>query len=330
MKNLPAALVALLLSLGASQARADQPRVAVLPMSGVNIHPGYLEAARDIFRDHLMGTGRFYVIGIPGHPPDHELTPEEALERGRAVQAELVVMGHIVHLSGTARVRVTALRTSDGSIAHTDSMTTAGGPDDLDPVLKRLAIGLATGKPVGQTGEIDTVTQKEADPYLKQTATHVFGLRLGAVVPLSRPQGDVTVGTGLGLFWLYDAREFMAEIFGDFYTSSAGSLSIFDLGIGGYYPFLRKNITPYVGGGAAWSASSLGGIGASGVRLNGSFGMLIGRLWSVQCRGELGYFVNLFGERSYDDRYQVPAGTTVPAQKTAYSHGPMFTLGLGF
>jgi hypothetical protein len=319
MKNRPALLLAASLVLAPAAARAQgQQRVAVVPMSGVNIHPGYLEAARDIFKDHLMGTGRFYVISVPGHPPDHEFTPEEALERGRAAHADLVVTTHIVHLAGTARVRVTALRVADGSVAHTDGMSTAGGPDDLDPVLKRLAVGFATGKPVSQTADIESVTQRESDPLLKQTATKVFGLRLAAAVPFGRAAGDPTTAAGLGLFWLYDAREFMAEVWGDFFTSSTEQTSIFDLGIGGYYPFTRKNVTPYLGGGAAWSATRMGGTGANGVRLHGAFGVLVGRLWSVQCRGELGYFVNLFGEKN-DARTH-----------TGYGHGPMLTLGLGF
>jgi hypothetical protein len=313
------AAAALLSVARSAQAQSPQPRVAVLPISGVNIHPGYLDAARDILKDHLMSTGRFYVIGMPGGPPQQEYSTAQAQELGRSVQAELAVTTHIVHLAGTARVRLTAWRVADGTIAHSDSMTTAGGPDDLDPVLKRLAIGFATGKPAGTTAEIDTVTQKEADPYLKQTATKVFGLRLGAVVPYNRPSGDPAAATGLGLFWMYDARDFMAEVWGDFYRSSAEDITIFDIGIGGYYPFSRRNITPYVGAGAAWSAADIGdGDGASGLRVNGAFGILLGRLWTVQARAEAGYFVNLFGEKNR-------AGT-----KTGHSHGPMLTVGLGF
>jgi hypothetical protein len=336
MKNPRAALLAASILLATSRAHAQpqvqtQTRLAVLPMSGVNVHPGYLEAARDIFKDHLMGTGRFYVIGVPGLPPDHEYSAQEAIALGRSVQAELAAVSHLVHLSGTARIRITMFRTSDGSVAHSDSMTTAGGPDDLDPVLKRLAVGFATGKPVNQTAEIDSVTQKEADPYLKQMATRVFGVRLGAVVPLARPSGSVTPATGLGIFWLYDAREFMAEVFGDFYTSSgSNSASIFDFGIGGYYPFSRKNITPYIGGGGAWSVSSLGGAGGTGLRLHGAAGALIGRLWSVQCRADLGYFVNLFGEKNQVYGYGQTTQTNVASTRNVYSHGPMLTLGLGF
>ncbi|HXU81931.1 MAG TPA: hypothetical protein VN914_11080 [Polyangia bacterium] len=331
MTKLRAATLASLLMIGfalPSPAHAQgQQKVAVLPMSGVNIHAGYLEAARDIFKDHLMGTGRFYVIGVPGHPPDHEYLPNEAVDLGKTVLADLVATTHIVHLSGTARVRLTVFRVSDGSIAHTDGLTTAGGPDDLDPVLKRLAVGFATGKPVAQTGEIDSVTQKEADPYLKQTATRVFGLRLAAAVPFGRASGDTSSATGLGLFWLYDARDFMAEIWIDFFTSSAERTHMFDVGMGGYYPFSKKNFTPYLGAGAAWSASTLGGDGASGLRINPAFGLLMGRLWSVQVRAELGYFFNLYGEKaSYTGVTPQPATTN---SATHYGHGPMLTLGLG-
>jgi hypothetical protein len=328
MTNLRAGLLAAsLLSMTSPALAAAQTRVAILPMSGVNIHAGYLQAARDIFKDHLIGTGKFYVIGVPGSPPDHEYTPDEALAQGRTAQAELVVATHIVHLSGTARVRLIAYRVGDGSISYTDGVSTAGGPDDLDPVLKRLALGMASGKPVAQTGEIDSVTQKEADPYLKQTATKVFGLRLAAAVPFGRPAGKTTGATGLGLFWLYDARDFMAEVWGDFFASSGGDTArMFDIGIGGYYPFTRRNVTPYTGAGAAWSSCTLGGRGASGMRLHGAFGMLVGRLWSVQMRAELGYFFNLFGEQSYATN---SAGASIPT-KTGYGHGPMLTLALGF
>jgi hypothetical protein len=325
MTHLRAGLLAASLLLVTSAAQAAQPRVAILPMSGVNIHAGYLQAARDIFKDHLLGTGRFYVISVPGSPPDHEYTPDEALALGKTVQAEMVVTTHIVYLSGTARVRMIAFR-NDGSIAYTDGVSTAGGPDDLDPTLKRLAVGFATGKPVAQTGEIDSVTQKEADPYLKQTATKVFGLRLAAAVPFGRPAGKVSGATGLGIFWLYDARDFMAEIWGDFFTSSGGDTTrMLDIGMGGYYPFSRRNVTPYAGAGAAWSSCSFGGVGASGMRLHGAFGMLVGRLWSVQMRAELGYFFNLFGEKAYIDN----ASSVMTATRTEYGHGPLLTLGLG-
>ena len=316
---IPAVTAVLLSSSGALAAR----RVAVLPVSGVNIHVGYLEAAHDILRDHLMSTRQFDVVNVPGAPPAQELSPQEAVALGRPSQAELVVVTHIVRLAGKSRVRVTAFRTADASLAHTDSMMTAGGPDDLDPVLKRLAVALATGKPVATTGEIDSVTQDESDPYLKQTATKTFGVRLGAMIPVNGP-GEVATATGIGLFWLYDAREFMGEVWGDFTHSSSRSVTTLNLGIAGYYPFTRRNVTPYIGGGGAWSSVDGSGSG-SGMRLHAAGGVLIGRLWTVQARAELGYFFNLFKTSN-----TLPNDSGLVATTSSYGHGPMLTVGLGF
>jgi hypothetical protein len=311
-------IVALFVLLLSPAASAATTKLAVLPVSGVNIHQGYLEAARDLLKDHLMSTDRFAVVTVSGQALDHEYTPQEAVDLGRPSGAELVLVTRIVHLSGTSRVRLTAFRSSDSFMVHSDSMVTSGGPDDLDPVLHRLAVAFATGKPVAQTSDIASVTQHEADPYIKQTATRVFGLRLGALIPFNRPVGDPATATGLGLFWLYDARDFMAEAWVDFYRGSSQDITAFDVGIGGYYPFTRRNVTPYVGAGAAWSAFSQGTASASGLRLNTAAGVLVGRLWTVQFRAELGYFFNTFSERA------------VEGGEEHFSHGPMLTLGLGF
>ena len=171
--------------------------------------------------------------------------PSRRSRAGATPGAELAVVVHLARLSGTGRVRLIAYRVASGALAHADSIAVAGGPDDLDPALKRLAVGLATGKQAGQTADIESVTQKESDPYLKQTANKMFGLRLEALVAFNRPNDETAAIPGIGVFWMYDARTFLGEIALDVYGSDAGSG--FSVGIGGYYPFSRSNLTPYVG-----------------------------------------------------------------------------------
>jgi hypothetical protein len=54
-------------------------------------------------------------------------------------------------------------------------------------------------------------------------------------------------------------------------------------------------------------------------------GVLLGRLSSVQLRGEVGYFVDLFGEQ---EKYDY-ATATLPSGKH-YSHGFLLNVGIGF
>ena len=311
-------------ALAASVASAEavtMEKLALLPVTGSNVHAGYLEAARDILKDHLLATGRYNVITVVGEAGSAETGADQAIARGRDAGAELAVVVHLARLSGTGRLRLIAYRISSGALAHADSIAIAGGPDDLDPALKRLAVGLATGKQAGQTADIESVTQKQADPLLKESATKIFGLRLGSLVAINRPEEGTAAIPGIGVFWMYDARNFLGEIALDAFVSDSGNG--FSVGIGGYYPFSRGNFTPYVGTAASYSIFDLGGAGASGIRLAPVFGVLFGRVSTVQFRGELGYFFNTFGER-----LEGPSGQATGDKH--YAHGPQFTIGLGF
>jgi hypothetical protein len=339
-KHTKSLLMSAVLSLTASGVAAaqagPQQKLALLPMSGTNVHAGYLDAGRDIMKDHLLATGRFQVIAPVGESGSTELSGDQAVAKGKEAGAELAVVTHLTRLSGTGRVRLIAYRVSDGFIAHADSISISGGPDDLDPALKRLAVGLATGKPASQTADIESVTQKDADPLLKQEATKIFGLRLGALFPVNRPGDlDPQAYPGIGIFWMYDARTFIGEVSLDLHfdsdnddDTSSGGGGGFGVGIGGYYPFNRNNFTPYVGGSLSYAWSDFGGAGANGIRIMPTVGFLFGRLSTVQIRGELGYFMNTFGERT-DTVFSSAAQPAVRSSKS-YAHGPSFGLGLGF
>jgi hypothetical protein len=304
-------------------------RVAVFAVSGGNVHPAYEQIAQDLFKDYLADTGKYSVVDVPAAaaaPSD----PTQAVEAGRLAGADLVLLVRLTHLQNSFRIRLTAYQVATKAMVHSDTLGSTGGPDELDPVVSRLVKAFAKGERAGTNAEIDTVTQKEADPYLKETATKTFGLRLGAILPFNRPRGDIAAGPGLGLFWMYDAREYMAEIFVDFVstsTASAGnSVRAFDVGLGLYRPFSRTNVVPYAGGGVAYSVSSFGGDGANGLRFHGAFGVLFGRLSTVQLRGEIGYFVNAYQEAAYSaSEVQLGASNT-----KSLSHGPMLMAGIGF
>jgi hypothetical protein len=206
-----------------------------------------------------------------------------------------------------------------GNLRYDDTLSSSGGPDEMDTLLTRLAKGAAHGEPASLNAELGTVTSQEAEPPLKEAATRSVGLRLSTIVPLSRAAGDVAAAPGLGISWLYDTRTYLAELFADFHSSPSSELHSFDVGLGLYYPLSRRNWTPYVGGGAAYAIQSFSEDGsANGLRLHGAAGILLGRLSTVQLRGELGYFINAFTER---------ASST---GETALSHGPQLLLSLGF
>lgn len=320
----PAPALLLLVALAApSQARGGEDRVALLPATGANVHAGHLAAATDVLRSQLERTGRFQVVVAPAAEAGREPTPADAAAAARAASASLCVTLRISRLGETAAVRLAAHR-PDGSVAHVDELG-AGSPDDLEPVLRRLALGLAEGRPARALAELDSVTEKESDPYLKYAATQLFGVRLGTAVFLDRADGggEAASVSGGGIFWLYDARSYLADLSFDLLTGDGRRLVA--IGLGFYYPFGKGNVAPYLGGGLGYHWTDTGGGGGSGLALRGAAGLVVGRLSTVQVRLEAGYHASLFEEEPGTSWLGVPEPGT-----SARAHGPMLTVGLGF
>ncbi len=270
---------------------AHAERVALMPTSGVNVQEGYLAATHAVAQGYLEKAG-YEVVTIAGPHAQMEPDYNTAIAMGRQTGARYTVVVHLARLGSSAKVKLTAYDNATGQVAYRDQLD-AATPDDIDPVLARLVRGMATGQPASDTGDINTVTQKEEKPLRKRKATNTFGVRIGVVMPTSRPDaGDDTGIPGMGLFWMYDVRTFLAEIATDFHaTSDEGD---FTISIGAYYPFSKDNTTAYAGGGLRYGMADYGGASGSGISAYGALGILMGRLSTVQLRGEADFFVDLF------------------------------------
>ena len=303
------------LGLATASAAHAADRIALLPVAGVNIHEGYAAAAQSLTRDALQGNG-FEVVAIPGAGGTQEATPQVAMGLAQSNGARFAIVMQVTRLSSLAKVKLAAYDAATGQMVYVASLS-AGTPDDLDKVITRLVAGFATGKPPTETAEIDTVTQQEADPYLKQKATQVFGVRMSVVAPLNRPDGSDEGGLpGLGIFWLYDVRAFLADVSLDFHSKE--NEGDFTVALGAYYPFSRSNTTLYLGGGIRYGAADYGNESQSGIGGFGGAGVLFGRLSTVQLRGEVMYFQNLFSSTNNEGSDGVHTG------------GIMASAGIGF
>jgi hypothetical protein len=191
---------------------------------------------------------------------------------------------------------------TDGAPFHADELS-ALGPDDLDPVLRRLAEGLARRTPARDLAEIDTVTLREAGPLPKRQASYAAGLRLGVLVPLERADPEQRTGVvgGLGLVGFFDARSWLADVSLDAWVSDLDFTSdpdrAFQVSTGLYLPFSRGDVAPYLGGALAFGYSKFGGDeGGTGLSARAVAGLLLGRLSDVSVRVEWAYFWNLYDE----------------------------------
>ena len=298
--------------------------VAVLPPTGDNVAPDLLRAARDILKDHLQRSGSYTVVEPATPPPSaDEPTATQAAAAATALSAEATIVLRVTHFGNSARMRLTEYSAGSAQVVYWDSILINGGPDEMDVAIQRLVHGMQIGKPVRESAELETVTDREMRQLNRREANKSFGVHLFTLLPTRSAGSSFTAAPAGGIFWLYDARSWMADIAVDI-GGHSGTFLI-DASIGGYYPFLREDFTPYVGGVVRWSEMQLGGAGASGLSFQPTVGVLLGRLSSVQMRAEVGYFFNTFGELGPTDPV-----TFAPSTQTTYGQGFVLSLGIGF
>ena len=279
--------------------------IVLLPATGANVEPGELAAATDVLRAQLERTGRYTVVMADAPMAAREPTPAEAVVAARAAGAPLAATLRVSRLGAVGLARFAVYRDGGGAApVHVDELP-AKGVDDLEPALQRMAQGFAAGRPARSMAEIDTVTEREADPrlYKQRSAARYFGLRLGSTFELDRAGGGTGALSGLGLAWQYDARTFLVDWSLDLQWSQTLDPSyhghrdwLFGIGMGVYYPFTRGDAAPYLGAGASYVWENLGGDGGNGLAFRGAAGLLLGRLTTVQFRMEAGYHLNTFTE----------------------------------
>src|SRR5512143_518856 len=129
--------------------------IGLLPVTGPNVDPGTLEAARDVLRGHLEANGR--QVRLAAGDPMRGPAALEAAAAAQAVGANRAAVLRLSRLGAALRARLTVYEVPGGRQVHVDDMP-AGSLEDIDPVLQRLAQGYAAGSRAAAVAEIDTVT----------------------------------------------------------------------------------------------------------------------------------------------------------------------------
>jgi hypothetical protein len=290
----------------AAPARAE--RLLVLTPSGAGVAAGILEKGAERLGERLERVGfEVQLVGGPVRPQPP--TDAEAGQAAQAQQAQAAVLLHIERSGWGTQVRLRVLNAGAGILRHQDSVTLAltEEPSALEPVFEGMAERLAaTGGAVAAVAAAAGAPASivaPSPPRVPRRLSPFASPRLGALGPVTNADGSeeglalfgISVGVGTDLW----KAELIAETSGP----SDEPRGFRSAGLGGLlFPFDHSSFSIYGTTSLRWSFTQLGGAGADGLVIQPGVGALIptGSSGRFAFRVELGYFVNLFRERTPD------------------------------
>jgi hypothetical protein len=132
-----------------------------------------------------------------------------------------------------------------------DDRLKARNPDDFDPIIQRVARNIGTKHKAVDDSDIYSVTEQETKTPKRKGVNSYIGMSVGGLMAV---QPEVEVFAGLDFWLLYDAQVILFGIDWDMYGLGDDTpLDYMDFAISAYYPFGTRAITPFVGGGLAFS-----------------------------------------------------------------------------
>jgi hypothetical protein len=243
----------LLLSLSLSGIIA-QPKL-YLPYFGImGMHPDYQISATRLFKSYVEAEGRYTVV--LGQIPENVSTIPETgtvVQEARDAGAAFVITSEMNRLGEVLVVSFSMYDVASGAMVWSD-MLRAFTPDDLDPILRKVAKAMGTPQKAALSGDIYTVTEYDSRELKQQKAHYSFGVSVGAVYPFFTGVEDI-VSAGLGVMATYDSRNLILDIKGETYFT--GDPKVHFLSLDALYPFRSSNSSPFL----------LGGIGIGGMKI---------------------------------------------------------------
>ena len=143
----------------------DRVRLAILPFATLGVDDASTLTAQSLLHQELDKLNKMEII------PEKQTTEavggqtcfekDCALKVGHALAADRVLLCSLNRLGEKVIIQYFVVAVKDGSYLLNDN-TTSTTVEDLEVVMKRVAVCVTTLKPFSETAQVDLITQKEA------------------------------------------------------------------------------------------------------------------------------------------------------------------------
>ena len=324
-------LLAIALTFAASIYAAE--RVYLAPISAVGINENIGIAAEKLMNAYIDENNRYVLISYSEEDSikvgDRESINKKAKEKNctKFIMAEFTRLGENVITSFK-------LYNVNSEVPVWSDRLKANNPEDIDPIVQRVARNIGTSQKATRDNDIYTVTQQETKTPKKKGINTYGGVKVIGTLPLNP---DPMLDAGLGIFLFCDAKDYFfnaeASIVNIGEASDRPTLANIMLSL--MYPFGTSSTSPFIGGGLAFGyregviKDNINDVKAetSGLSLEAGGGVVFNRASRVMAIAQVNYFVDFFTTPFFEAKKDTK-DNSAGIKKNHYMNGFKFSLGL--
>jgi hypothetical protein len=235
-------------------AQTPQKKVFLPYFEAINIKKDYQISTTKLIRNYIETENRYQVMMLEGKDTLFDADQPLAVLKGKAMEmgADYYLKGSLNRIGESVIVNVTLIETATGNKVWFDQLK-AMGPEDLDPIMQRIAKALGTDEKAANDNDIYAVTNNESVQLKQKQTNNSFGLSLGGIQML---MPNTLQATMIGVGWYFDARNVIVDIRPSISTNPS-KLFMFNVALDLFRPHTTKSNTFFYGGGASFSYTDI-------------------------------------------------------------------------
>jgi TolB-like protein len=230
----------------------ESDKIVVLPIISNGIDLASVKTAESILRMELSKQSTLTVITqkrtLETVGNENCSDEECAKDIGQKLDAKQALLCKLNPLGEKIIVQYILVETSTGKNLLSEQ-TTALNVEDLEPVMKRVAISVAKVLPFNSSPEVGTIVGQESIESLRRASRYNFGVGFGYLYPDHGYDSDKKSFT-INAYFDYEIQEYAVGLM-------LGARKGFAINLYGNYLFSRTDVCPYLGGslGFHWVSS---------------------------------------------------------------------------
>lgn len=218
-------------------------KIALMPLISNGVDYNSVQTAESILRMELTNQSSLNVVSEKktlAVLDNNDCEDEECAKlMGEQLSADEVLFCKISMLGEKIIVQYHLIQTSTGKNILSERAT-ATNLEDLDAVMKRVAISVANHSPFNSNQEVGNIVKQETIVPLSQVARYNFGLGFGYLFPKGEYAQEEKYFS-IDAYFDYEVKDFAIGLM-------AGIRDGFAINLYGNYLFSKTDVCPYVGG----------------------------------------------------------------------------------
>jgi len=217
----------------------------------INIHKDYQLATTRLLKTYLETNNKTELVLPVRDTAYYSENREQALIKAKSLKINNVLIGELNRVGETVIISITLYKTETGEKTW-NTILKASSPDDLDPVMQKIASSINNRNTVKNSEDIYNVTDYNSKQLNKMVANTFLGIEIGGGATFINTPNKFPAG--FGIIYSGDLRTILFDVKGCLYFSD---VSMYNINIQINYPLLNKLSSPFVGGGLGYGYTSI-------------------------------------------------------------------------